>query len=113
MRWTKIINCAKRWKRIIHRHRERGEKKFTTIHRIHRKVYRKYAVKIILFSAFHRISYENLLPNLDPGISYYVMARALLLGVQKVLGGGGGTPWKSPRFLQTVFHHKFTFLRSP
>ena len=30
----------------------------------------KYAVKIIFFTAFHRISYENSPPNLDPGTQY-------------------------------------------
>ena len=67
----KIIHRIKRWKRIIQRHRERGEKKL--IHRDSphspQKDVRNTRWKLFFFTAFHRISYENSPPNLDPGMT--------------------------------------------
>ena len=40
---------------------------------------KKYAVKIFFFTAFHRISYENSPPNLDPG------NMSVCIGIQPVL----------------------------
>ena len=67
----KIIDRIKRWKRRIHRHRECGEKKI--IHRDSphspQKDVRNTRWKLFFFTAFHRISYENSPPNLDPGFN--------------------------------------------
>ena len=50
------------------------------------KRFKKYAVNIIFFTAFHSISYKISPPNIDPGCDY----KFFLTNIRVILGDGLG-----------------------